>query len=266
MFERADAYERYVGRWSRRIAPEFAAWLAVPPGGRWLDVGCGTGAFTEAILGSANPGSVVGVDPSSSFIEHARSKVDDSRASFTVGDAMKLDLPDSSFDAAAAALVLNFVPDPISAVVEMTRVVRPGGRVGAYVWDYADGMRMMRVFWDAAVELDPSATDLDEGRRFEICRPERLRACFQTAGLAEISVRPLDVEMSFAGFDDYWSPFLGGQAPAPAYAMSLDSPARVQLAELIRSRLPAGADGTIQMTSRAWAVKGTVGSRAADAG
>jgi hypothetical protein len=159
---------------------------------------------------------------------------------------------------AAAALVLNFVPDPNVAVAEMRRVVRRGGRVGACVWDYAGGMRMMRVFWDAATELDPHAAQFDEGRRFPIARPDALQACFFGAGLQQVELLPLDVDMTFKNFEDYWQPFLGGQAPAGAYAASLSEGDRDGLAERIRAKLHVEPDGTIRLVSRAWAVRGTV--------
>jgi SAM-dependent methyltransferase len=258
VFEQAEAYERYIGRWSRRLAPDFISWLDVAPGSRWLDVGCGTGAFTATILEQAAPSAVVGIDPSQPFVEHARSVVRDPRASFAVGNAMSLDLPSREFDVAAATLVLNFVPDPIKGIKEMRRVVRKGGTVGASVWDYADGMRMQRVFWDAAADLDPGASAFDEGRRrFSICNPDGLRKSFEQAGLERIEVRSLEVEMVFDGFDGYWSPFLGGQGPAPAYAMSLPDTERDRLADLIRSRLSPEPDGSIRMTSSAWAVRGS---------
>ena len=257
VFHQADAYERYMGRWSRRLASEFISWLDVAAGSRWLDVGCGTGAFSTTILEQADPRSVVGVDPSRPFVDHARSVVRDPRASFAVGNAMSLDLPSGEFDVAAATLVLNFVPDPVKAITEMRRVVTRGGTVGATVWDYAEGMRMLRIFWDAAAELDPASPALDEGRRFSICSPDGLRDCFERASLQGIDVRSLEVEMAFSGFDDYWTPFLGGQGPAPAYAMSLPDTERGRLGELIRSRLSREPDGSIRMTSSAWAVRGS---------
>lgn len=258
VFNRGGAYEPYVGRWSRRMAPEFVAWIGASPGSRWLDVGCGTGALTEAILAGAEPSKVVGVDPSPEFVAFATDAFDDRRASFYVGNAMKLNFEATEFDVAAAALVLNFVPEPSVAAAEMRRVVRPGGSVAAYVWDYAGEMRMMRYFWDAAVELDPAAAELDEGVRFKICDPGALRSLFESAGLTAVDVRPLDSRMLFADFDDYWNPFLGGQAPAPAYAMALDESRRNRLRDLIRSRLPVAGDGSISMVSRSWAVKGRV--------
>jgi SAM-dependent methyltransferase len=251
-----DAYDAYVGRWSRPVARRFVDWLAAKPGGRWLDVGCGTGALTEAVLRSARPSQILGVDPSPAHVEHARRQVDDDRAAFGVGDALSLPGPGGRFDAVVSGLVLNFVPGAAQAVAEMTRVAVPGGVVAAYVWDYADGMQLIRCFWDAAVALDPAAGALDEGVRFPLCRPEPLAAVFRDAGLADVDVRPIDVPTPFRSFDDYWAPFLGGQGPAPAYAVSLPEDRRAALRDRLRATLPVAADGSIDLTARAWAVQG----------
>ena len=156
-----------------------------------------------------------------------------------------------------SGLVLNFVPDPAAAVAEMTRVARPGGAVAAYVWDYRDGMELMRRFWDAAVALDPVARELDEGQRFgPMCRPEVLAALFRDAGLRRVEARAVDVPTRFRDFDDYWMPFLGGQGPAPGYAMTLSENRRAALRERIRADLPIASDGSISLSARAWAVRG----------
>ena len=252
-----DLYEPYVGRWSRQVAPALLAWLQVPPHAAWLDVGCGTGALTQAILAGAQPASVVGIDASPGFVDYAQGHVADPRASFSVGDAQALPVETDRFDAAVSALVLNFVPKPELAVAEMARAVRPGGTVAAYVWDYAAGMELIRRFWDAAVELDPAAADLDEARRFPLCRPAPLEALFAASGLEAVEVRPLDVATVFRDFDDYWTPFLGGQGPAPGYAMSLDEAARSRLRERLRATLPSRSDGAIALGARAWAARGT---------
>ncbi len=251
-----DVYEPYVGRWSRLVARQFLEWLAVPAGMDWVDVGCGTGALTQTILDHASPRSVRGVDPSSGFVEYAKARVTSGRASFEVGDAQSLPIGTASVDAAVAGLVLNFVPQPVRAVTEMARATRPGGVIAAYVWDYAGKMEMMRYFWDAAVALDPTAYALDEGPRFPICRPEPLSELFAEAGLHDVEVRPIDIPTDFRDFDDYWSPFLGGQAPAPGYAMSLDRARRGALRDRIRSTLPIAEDGAIHLLARAWAVRG----------
>jgi SAM-dependent methyltransferase len=252
-----DAYESYVGRWSRLVAREFLNWLAVPSGGRWLDIGCGTGALTQTILASASPSQVQGIDPSEGFVAHARAHVTDPRARFETGTATHLPFVAGRFDAAVSGLVLNFVPDAPRAVAEMARVVRPGGVVAGYVWDYAGQMQMMRHFWDAAVAVDPAAAALDEGRRSPLCHPERLRTLVEDAGLVAVATRAIDIPTRFLDFDDYWTPFLGGNGPAPAYAMSLSEERRVALRERIRSRLPVGPDGTIVLMARAWAARGS---------
>ena len=251
-----DAYEPYVGRWSRLVAREFVDWLALPPGLHWLDVGCGTGALSAAVLERAAPAALLGVDSSEGYVAHARARLADHRARFEVGDARRLPVPNGSVDAIVSGLVLNFVPEPDRFVAEMCRVARYPGTVAVYVWDYGDRMDLMRHFWDAAVELDGAAIDLDEGRRFPICHPSRLRALFTAAGAREVQVRTIDVPTVFRDFDDYWTPFLGGQGPAPGYCLSLSEERRGALRERIRARLPVERDGTIRLIARAWAVRG----------
>ncbi len=250
------AYEGYVGRWSRLTAREFLAWLAVPPGKRWLDVGCGTGALTGTILAMASPAQVDGVDASEGYVAFAREQVPDPRVRFQVADARALPSGDAAYDAVVSGLVLNFVPEPARAVAEMARVARPGAVAAVYVWDYAGRMELMRHFWDAAVALDPAARELDEGRRFPLCRPAALAALFETAGLAAVETRAIDVPTVFRDFDDYWAPFLEGQGPAPGYATALDETRRTALRERLRAALPTEPDGSIRRVARAWAVRG----------
>ncbi len=252
-------YEAYVGRWSRLVAREFLPWLAAPSRGRWLDAGCGTGVLSEAILREADPAEVVGCDPSDGFIAYAREHIGDERATFEVANAQALPFEDARFDAIVSGLVLNFLQAPERGLEEMVRVARPSGTVAAYVWDYADQMQLIRRFWDAAAALDPTARDLDEGRRFPVCRPERLERLFRDAGLEDVAVRSIEVPTVFRDFDDYWAPFLGAQGPAPSYAMSLGEQQRVALREQIRAGLPAADDGSIRLIARAWAARGTTG-------
>src|SRR5918995_4209953 len=243
-WEQGDAYERYVGRWSRPIAAQFLTWLAAPRGIRWLDIGCGTGALTEAILDECEPTSVVGVEPSAGFLETARARLGD-RAALLQGDAAHLPVTDASAEVVVSGLVLNFVPDPDAALTEFVRVAAPGGAVAAYVWDYAEGMRMMREFWDVAAEVDPDGAALDESARFPICRPDALAALFSRATGDDAVVMPLDANAVFADFDDYWEPFLAGQGPAPAYVMALDDDRRAAIRERARGGLPARRGGAI---------------------
>lgn len=256
-WERGDPYEQYVGRWSRQVAPRFLSWLSVPAGRRWLDIGCGTGALCAAIVDHCLPSSVVGVEPSEGFLEKAKQQLA-GRVVFHRGSAAEIPLDDSAVDVNVSGLVLNFVQDERASLAEIARVTGNGDTIGAYVWDYAGKMELMRFFWDAAVELNPEAVKIDEGVRFPQCRPEALAERFQSAGLHGVEVTAIDIQTPFATFEDYWRPFLGGQGPAPAYAMSLDETARVRLRDCIRERIPMQADGSISLTARAWAVRGTV--------
>jgi SAM-dependent methyltransferase len=252
-----DAYEPYVGRWSRLVAEEFLGWLAVVPQCRWLDVGCGTGALASTILRFTDPIRVEGIDPSDSYIAHATVHVADKRAQFRVGRADALPFETEAFDAVVTGLVLNFVPSAPDAVAEMVRVTRRGGLIAAYVWDYAGDMQLIRRFWDAAIALDPTAANLDEGRRFTLCQPQALTKLFASADLADVEARAIDIPTRFRDFTDYWSPFLGGQAPAPSYAMSLTEERRTALRDQLRTTLPVDPDGSIHLMARAWAVRGT---------
>jgi SAM-dependent methyltransferase len=256
-WDEGNPYERYVGRWSRLTAQEFLAWLAVPAAARWLDVGCGTGALSHTIVAQSAPVAVIGLDPSESYIAHAREQTVDDRATFVVGDARGLPFDEGAFDAVVSGLALNFVPAPVRAVEEMRRVARVGAVVAAYVWDYAGQMQLMRAFWDAATALDPAAVELDEGQRFPLCQPDALSAVFRDAGLARVETGALDTPTVFRDFDDYWAPFLGGQGPAPSYAISLSEERRAALRERLRAALPTAPDGTITLIARAWAVRGT---------
>ena len=201
--------------------------------------------------------SVAGVEPSEGFLAKAKDQLA-GRVLLSRGNAEQIPLEDGAVDVAVSGLVLNFVPDARAALREMARVTGPGGTIAAYVWDYSGKMEMMRHFWDAAVEIDPAAAKADEGARFPLCRPDALTELFAGAGLGGIEVTSIDITTAFASFDEYWRPFLGGQGPAPAYAMALDEKARTDLRDRIRARLPLRADGSLSLIARAWAVRGTV--------
>jgi SAM-dependent methyltransferase len=245
-----------MGRWSRLIAPRFLAWLGPADGLDWLEVGCGTGALSAAILAQGEPRSLVAVDPSEGFLATARAQLPDGRVEFRVGDAQALPLPDASRDVVVSALVLNFVPDRQKALAEMQRVARAGGTIGFYVWDYpGGGMGLMRAFWDAAAALDPAARDLTEDKRFPFCTPDGLTAAATAAGLGAAEMTSIEVPTVFRDFDDFWRPFTLGAGPAPGYCMSLAPEARERLKEKLQASLPTSADGSIALTARAWAVK-----------
>lgn len=253
-----EAYESYIGRWSRPVAREFVRSLGVAAGARWLDVGCGTGALTETILDHAAPSEVRGVDPAPAYVDFASGRIAHSVTAFEVADAQQLPFPDARFDVAVTGLVLNFIPDPRRAVSEMRRVVVRGGLIAAYVWDYAGETQLLRRFWDGAVALDPDAAALDEGSRFPICDSRALEQLFRSAGLSDITAGAIDVETTFRDFDDYWAPFLRGQGPAPGYVASLSGDRCEALREHLRSSLPMALDGSIPLIARALTVSGRV--------
>jgi len=254
-WQRGSPYERYIGRWSRQIAPRFLDWLDAPADLRWADVGCGTGALSAAILGQAAPRHVVGIEPSDGFRELAGRQLA-GRARLLAGSASALPLDDSCCDAVVSGLVLNFVPDLPAALAEMVRVTAPGGCIAAYVWDYDDGMAVIKAFWDDAVALDADIAPQHEGTRFPLCRPGALQAAFESAGLQGVATGALELTARFSDFDDYWSPFLGGQGPAPAYVMSLTGPRREALRARLQARLAPAGGGPIALSARAWAVRG----------
>jgi len=253
-----DAYDRYMGRWSRRVAPLFIEWLGAAPRAEWIDVGCGTGVLTSAILETCSPARILGIDSSELFLASAAAAIEDSRVCFKQGSAQAISEADNSFDMAVSGLVLNFVPDKDAAVREMVRVVRPGGSVALYVWDYAGHMQVMRTFFDVATALDPKAAEYDDGVKAPVCRPKPLAELLSSAGLHEVTVRAIDFVAAFDSFDDYWTPFLGGTGSAPKYCASLDEAGRERLRQEVKRRLRAGPDGEILLAVRAWAAKGLV--------
>jgi len=251
-----EAYEAYMGRWSRPIARLFVEWLRPQRSANWLEFGCGTGALTSAICELSEPASVVACDPSEPFIEQARQTLTDARASFVVAGAEALPRRDGGFDAVVSGLVLNFIPNPEAVMASIRERLRLGGTAAAYVWDYAEGMEFLRYFWEEAVASDARAIPFDEGRRFPLCRRPALESLFREAGLAQVETAPLSIPTDFTTFDDYWTPFLRGTGPAPSYVATLDTPRRELLKERLIRRLHAGSDGLIRLTTRAWAVRG----------
>ena len=258
MFAESDAYELFMGRWSRRLAPLLVKYASIAGQDAVLDVGSGTGALAFAIAEAVPAASVTGIDPSSAYVQYAQSRSPSDRVRFQVGDAQALEFRDPTFDKTVSLLVMNFIPDPAKALREMIRVTRPGGVVAAAVWDYADGMQMLRVFWDEAVALDPAIAARDE-RHMPLCKRGELAALWRAGGLHDVEEQPITIETTFTSFDDYWRPFLGGQGPAGAYARSLSESKRAALETRLRRRLlGARQDGPIELKARAWAVKGTV--------
>lgn len=251
-----DTYERYMGRWSRKVAPLFLNWLNAPKEQSWIDIGCGTGELTSLIADKCNPAQLMGIDPSDGYIKFAKDRI--KSASFEVGNALKVGLPDSSTDLAVSGLVLNFVPDQPKAISEMYRIVRPEGSVALYVWDYAGHMQIMRYFFDTARQFDANSADYDDGIKAPICRPKPLKDAFENAGLVEVETTAIDIPTPFDDFDDYWTPFTAGTGSAPKYCASLDEDIQNKIKDMVRLKLPTGPDGEILLAARAWAVKGKV--------
>jgi SAM-dependent methyltransferase len=255
MFSEGDGYERFMGRWSRRLAPQFVDFAGVDAGNDVLDVGCGTGALTFAAAAEPDV-RVVGIDPSSGFVQAAQRVGGGERVRFQVGEASALPFPDAAFDRTLSMLVLNFVPDAAAALREMIRVTRTNGVVAGAVWDYSDGMEMLRTFWDEAVTLDPAAGPRDE-RHMPVSGRGELSALWRDLGLRNVEDASLTVDMAFASFDDYWQPFLCGQGPAGAYVSTLAGSTREQLRSRLHDRLVDTESG-FTLTARAWAVRGVV--------
>lgn len=252
-----DPYEYYMGRWSKLIAEQFVDWLSPRPGLQWLDVGCGSGALSEAAIKRRAPAAVTAIDQSEGFIRTAQQRLGN-KADCKVGNAMSLPLGDASINVAVSGLVLNFIPEPEKALAEMKRVTTKNGTVAVYIWDYAGKMEFLNHFWDVAVELNPDASALHEGHRFLDSNAEHLVDTFNRAGLLDVETAPLEIVTHFTDFDDYWEPFLGGQGPAPTYVSKLEDSEKNHLRETLKQRLPVKENGSIVLFARAWAAKGTV--------
>jgi SAM-dependent methyltransferase len=246
-----------MGRWSREIAREFVTWLDLSADLDWMDIGCGTGALAGTILVRCAPRSVLGIDPSAGFVEHARASLGDAKARFEVAAAEALPCTERSVDVVTSALAYNFVPDRPRALAEMRRVARPDGTLSFYVWDYPGrGMGFIGAFWKAAVALDPSATALAEDSRFSFCTRDALLGEAAAAGFVDPVVESIEVPTRFASFDAFWHPFTLGAGPAPGYCTSLTKDARLALKQKLMDDL-GGDDGPIELPARAWAVKGS---------
>lgn len=256
VFNNALAYEAYMGRWSRLVAPQFVRWLNAGPDLAWLDVGAGTGVLTQSILDVSSPRRICALDPSTTYLEYAQNTFADSRVTFEVGDTRSAMLEPHSFDVAVAGLVLNFMPSAEDGVRAMVDAVVPGGVVAAYVWDYTEGMGMLRQFWSAAASIDPTSAALESGGQYAICHPEPLQALFERLGLLDVQVVGLEIPQHFRDFDDYWQPFLVAQGSVAKFLHSLAEDKLIQLREQLRQQLTTNEDGSIDLTARAWAVRG----------
>jgi SAM-dependent methyltransferase len=261
MFSHGEAYDVFMGRWSARLAPLLVQFAGVTDGDDVLDVGSGTGALSAAIAAAAPLSRIVGIDRSEAYVAVARAHHHSPRVRFEVGDAQQLRFDKETFDRTFSLLILNFVPDPESALEEMIRVTRPAGTIAAAVWDYGEGMEMLRVFWDEANMLAAAAGGKDE-REMPLSRAGELLSLWRRHQLENVAERPIAIATPFASFQDFWSPFLLQQGPAGAHVASLSPDDRDRLEQRLRRRLLGdGPDRPIALRARAWAVSGTVPSR-----
>ena len=256
-WESGDSYENYMGRWSRLIAESFIDWLSPSSGLTWLDIGCGSGALSEAIIKNCEPAMLTAIDQSEDFVRTAQKRLG-GRVQCRVGNALSLPLDNSSVNIAVSGLVLNFIAKPEKALSEMRRVTEAGGAGAVYIWDYAGKLDFLRHFWDAAVDIKSEAVSLHEGKRFPDSNPGSLKALFENAGFVDVETTSIEVTTHFRDFDDYWKPFLGGQGPAPSFVLSLDGDEKDELRKTLKARLPTRIDGSISMVARAWAAKGQI--------
>jgi ubiquinone/menaquinone biosynthesis C-methylase UbiE len=254
-FTDGEGYERFMGQWSRIAGRLFLDWLSVPTKLRWLDVGCGTGAFTEIIQQSSDAAEIIAIDPSADQVSYAQSRKAAEGVQFQVADARSIPFENGRFDVAVSALVLNFIPDREIAVSEMRRVVRLGGTVAAYVWDFAHGN-------GTAQHLNSTVTEL-EGPTFrraalnpESTTQESLKALFEATGLTGVETRPIEIPLTFRNFDDYWNSNTAFASPVGAVIKGYTEEKRQRLIQLVKARLPVDDQGAISYTARVNAVRG----------
>jgi SAM-dependent methyltransferase len=260
MFSAGDAYEAYMGRWSKLLAPAYVSFAGVKDGERVLDVGAGTGSLALAVEAKTKASQIVGIDPSAGSISYAKKSARSARVRFEVGDGQALPYRDASFDHAMSQFVINFIPDHEKALREMRRVTRPGGVVSSCVWDYGAGMESLRIFWDEAVALEPAAAPKHE-RNMKLTREGELGTLWRKVGLIRVREEPLVIEQAFSSFDDFCGPFLKGTGPGGAYVVSLGEEPRRRLETRMRERLLGGrTDGAFALKARAWCVRGQVPS------
>ncbi|MDR3489211.1 MAG: class I SAM-dependent methyltransferase [Bradyrhizobium sp.] len=252
LFADGAAYERRMGRWSRLVGEIFLDWLAAPAGLRWLDVGCGNGAFTEVLITRCAPAALSAVDPSEGQLSYARTRAGAELAEFRVGDAQALPYADRSFDAAAMALAISFVPDPLKAAREMMRVVKPGGLVATYMWDLPGGgvpvAPMYRTLQSLGIAVSMPGT--------EVSQRDGMQTLWTQAGLQSIETRVIRIPVAYTGFDEFWESYRVPEGPAGLAIRKMSPPEIERLKVRLREQLPIAADGSISYEAFANAVKG----------
>lgn len=263
-YSNPEAYERFMGRWSARLAPSFLRFVDVQPGQHVLDVGCGTGSLSGALVDAAQSLEVTGIDPVPDYVSFARDTVSDRNARFEVGTVEALPFAPGMFDATLALLVLQDLDEPERAIHEMLRVTKARGLVATCLWDFEQGMPMFSLLWRAAEAVSPEAVARQRQANPGPARAslDHLRTLWVSCGLEHVTVATLELSMEFASFDDYWQPFLGGATPTSAFAATLDADTGGALVNQLRASLPnVNADGSLVLSARAWAIKGVVPDR-----
>jgi len=252
-------YENYTGRWSRLIADKFIDWLEVKQVRveRCVDMGCGTGALSEALLANGVCTSLTCLDRSPAYLSFAKKRLQSSGVEFVTDDVQNTSLPTGAYSLVVSGLVANFVDSPKKMLSEMCRLGRLDGVLGLYIWDFADGMEPIRKFWDAAHKCEAhNVGEFDAGIRFPICQRDNLLHHVKEAGWLEPKVAPIEIDAQFKNFDDYWVPFLSGQGTGPAFAVSLSDETREKVRKTLMSLVTDSPDEPFTLRTRAWAAKG----------
>jgi SAM-dependent methyltransferase len=253
LFVDGEAYERRMGRWTRLAGEAFLDWLDAPLGLQWLDVGCGNGAFNEVLTARCVPAQIVAIDPSEGQLSYARRRLGANMAQFHLGDAQLLPFADGSFDAAAMALVISYLPDPVKGAAEMTRVVRPGGWVASYMWDIPGGGHPVEPVYLAMLSLGMNPPPPPGSA---VSKRDNMRAVWEEAGLQSIETQVIRIPIVYSDFDDFWESNSAPVGPSGKMIHDLSPDAREQLLIRLREQLPIGFGGRIAYEAVASAVKG----------
>ncbi len=264
-FSNPEGYELWMGRWSARLAPAFVSFANLPKGGHFLDVGSGTGALAAALLEGVEDGTVIGIEPAESYVTYSRKRMRDERLRFEQGDALAISFEDDSFDGTLALLILQELPDAPKAVREMRRVTRAGGCVAANQWHFEDGMPMLALFWDAVIEVvatDAAREAATDCMVVDYPSEDALRQLWQAAGLVEVETQKHEIDMTFASFEDYWTPFLSNVSSTSSYTGKLGTAeVREIKGRLCKIVVGDAPDRSFSLQAHAWAVRGKVPSQ-----
>jgi len=261
-FSNPEDYELWMGRWSARLAPAFVSFANLPKGGKFLDVGSGTGILAAALLTGVENARVIGIEPGESYVAYSRARFRDNQLSFEQGNALDIPFADEQFDGTLSLLILQELTDAPKAVREMCRVTRAGGCVAASQWNFEDGIPMLALFWDAVIETIGTNSAREAAANCMVVSypdEEALTHLWEEAGLVKVETQLQKIEMEFESFDDYWAPFLTGVTPTSSYAQKLGEDERTALKDCLRHKTNGRAsDQRFTLTAQAWAVRGLV--------